>query len=55
MHKLIENAPGKIDIAYIQKMQGDNANLNAASLVPALAALQPCFEKQNEARAFDML
>ncbi len=53
--EMIENAPGKIDIAYIQKMQGDNANLNAASLVPALAALQPRFEKQNEARAFDML
>lgn len=53
--EMIENAPGKIDIAYIQKMQGDNANLNAASLVPALAALQPRFEKENEARAFDML
>ncbi len=53
--EMIENAPGKIDIAYIKKMQGDNRNLNAASLVPALAALQPRFEKENEAIAFDML
>ncbi len=53
--EMIENAPGKIDLAYIQKMQGDNRNLNAASLVPALAALQPRFEKKNEAIAFDML
>lgn len=53
--EMIENAPGKIDSAYVQAMQGDNRNLNAASLVPALAALQPRFEKKNEALAFDML
>ncbi len=53
--EMIEKAPGKIDIAYIQTMQGDNTNLNAASLVPALTALQPRFEKQNEAIAFEML
>jgi penicillin amidase len=31
---MIENAPGLIDIEYIQKMQGDNKDLNAETLVP---------------------
>ncbi len=33
---MIENAPGLIDIEYIQKMQGDNKDLNAENLVPIL-------------------
>lgn len=33
---LIENAPGPIDIAYVQRMQGDNKDLNAEKLVPYL-------------------
>ncbi len=33
---MIEQAPGKIDIAYIQKMQGDDKSLNAETLVPIL-------------------
>ncbi len=33
---LIKNAPGKIDISYIQKMQGDMFDANAATLVPLL-------------------
>jgi penicillin amidase len=33
---LIENAPGPIDMAYMQQMQGDNMNLNAQVLVPVL-------------------
>ncbi|MBE3118416.1 MAG: penicillin acylase family protein, partial [Candidatus Atribacteria bacterium] len=33
---MIENAPGPIDIATIQKMQGDSTSLNAATLVPLL-------------------
>lgn len=36
---MLENAPGKIDIAYIQSMQGDTKNLNAETLVPVLLAL----------------
>jgi penicillin amidase len=36
---LIMNAPGKIDIAYIQKMQGDNYEPNAATLIPLLMEL----------------
>lgn len=34
--ELIENAPGAIDQAYIQKMQGDNKDLNAEALVPLM-------------------
>ncbi|MES0360292.1 MAG: penicillin acylase family protein [Anaerolineales bacterium] len=33
---LIESAPGPIDIAYLQEMQGDDLNLNAEVLVPIL-------------------
>ena len=33
---MIEEAPGEIDSAYIQEMQGDNKDLNAETLVPIL-------------------
>ncbi len=33
---LIKNAPGKIDIPYIQKMHGDDYDASAAALVPVL-------------------
>jgi penicillin amidase len=33
---MIENAPGPIDIEYIQKMQGDDMDLNAELLVPIM-------------------
>jgi penicillin G amidase len=33
---LIEAAPGPIDLAYVQQMQGDNLSMNAARLVPLL-------------------
>ena len=33
---MIEDAPGLIDSAYIQSMQGDNLDLNAETLVPIL-------------------
>jgi penicillin amidase len=33
---MIVTAPGPIDIAYIQKMQGDNKNANAEILIPIL-------------------
>jgi penicillin amidase len=36
---LIQNAGGPIDIAYIQKMQGDGKDLNAEILTPELLAL----------------
>jgi penicillin amidase len=37
---MLENAPGKIDIAYIQKMHGDAKNLNAEALVPVLLSVK---------------
>ena len=37
---MIENAPGKINIAYMQGMQGDVSNLNAETLVSILLALE---------------
>jgi penicillin amidase len=33
---MIQNAPGKIDAAYIQTMHGDSKSLNAEALVPVL-------------------
>jgi penicillin amidase len=37
---MIENAPGKFDIATIQQMQADSKNLNAETLVPILLGLE---------------
>jgi len=37
---LIQNAPGKIDIAYIQKMHSDSKNLNAETLIPILLTIK---------------
>ena len=34
--EMVENAPGPIDIEYIQQMQGDDKDLNAEILVPVL-------------------
>ncbi len=36
---LIKNAPGKIDLIYVQKMQGDMYDANAALFVPLLLQL----------------
>lgn len=33
---MLQQAPGKIDIAYFQKMQGDDKSLNAETIVPVL-------------------
>ena len=52
---LIENAPGPIDIAYIQKMQGDSYDANAATLVPILAQLTFQAGTPNQAVALDLL
>lgn len=37
---MIQNAPAKIDMAYIQNMHGDSKSLNAEVLVPILLSLQ---------------
>lgn len=34
--QMIREAPPKMDMAYIQNMQGDNLNLNAATVIPIL-------------------
>jgi penicillin amidase len=44
---MIENAPGPIDMPYIETMQGDNKDLNAETLVPVL--LQVPVGIENEA------
>lgn len=51
--EMIENAPGPIDIAYIQQMQGDSYNANAATLVPILSGLD--LPPGTPARALDLL
>jgi penicillin amidase len=38
--EMIENAPAKIDIAYIQQMHGDTKSLNAQVLVPILLTIE---------------
>ncbi|HEX7541041.1 MAG TPA: penicillin acylase family protein, partial [Anaerolineales bacterium] len=52
---MIENAPGPIDIASIQKMQGDSYDSNAATLVPILAQLDLQAGTPNQAVALDLL
>jgi len=56
---MIENAPGEIDMAYIQQMQGDAYDANAATFVPVLLELDSAgelrFAQPNEAIAFDLL
>jgi len=37
---MIQNAPGKIDAAYIQSMHGDSKSLNAEALVPVLLSVK---------------
>jgi len=50
---MIKNAAGKIDIAYIQKMQGDDFDANAPIYVPSLLEIQHL--SGNEAKAQEML
>ncbi|MDO9130133.1 MAG: penicillin acylase family protein [Anaerolineales bacterium] len=49
--EMIENAPGPIDIAYIQKMHGDNHDASAAALVPLLMQVELGDKKLEEMRA----
>lgn len=52
---LIENAPGKIDIAYIQSMQGDSFDANGPLYVPMLLNLDFKAATPNQAAAMDLL
>jgi len=53
--EMLENAPGKIDIPYMQKIQGDNYDASAAVYLPLLLQMDAQFAKPNEAAAFDLL
>jgi len=53
--EMIENAPGKIDIAYFQSMHGDSKNRNAETLVPILLQLDFKPATPTQALAMDKL
>jgi penicillin amidase len=48
---MIENAPGPIDLEYVQQMQGDNRNLNAENIVPLLLQIPLSDARLQRARA----
>ena len=52
---MIENAPGPIDIAYIQQMQGDDYDANAAVFLPILDQAAAQSGTPNQAIALDLL
>jgi penicillin amidase len=52
---MIETAPAPIDMAFIQKMQGDGYDANAATLVPLLDKLTFQAGTPNQAVALDLL
>ena len=51
---LIKEAPGKIDISYVQKMQGDDFDSNAGVFVPLLEQISGQFSG-NESAALNLL
>ena len=51
---LLKNAPGKIDVSYIEKMQGDMYDANAETFVPKLVAIQAQLPADQSA-AIDLL
>jgi penicillin G amidase len=52
---MIENAPGEIDIAYLQQIQGDSFDANGPVFVSLLTGLGYKAETPNEAYAMDLL
>ena len=53
--EMITKAPSKIDIAYIQKIQGDNYDASAATFVPLLEQLKFQAGTPDQAKALDLL
>ncbi|MCB0103323.1 MAG: penicillin acylase family protein [Anaerolineales bacterium] len=51
----IESAPGKIDKAYLQSMQGDSTDLNAQSIIPVWSEIEYADATANEAHALDLM
>ncbi len=52
---MIQSAPGKIDIAYIQSMQGDSTDLNAQSLLPIWDQIDYKPATENQSYALDLM
>ena len=52
---MIENAPAKIDITYMQDMQGDSFDANGPVFVPMLTQINFEAATSNEAAALDLL
>ncbi len=52
---MITSAPAKIDLAYIQKMQGDTLDPNAAVFVPVLAQMDSSSLTSDESMAMGLL
>ncbi|MBI3175474.1 MAG: penicillin acylase family protein [Chloroflexi bacterium] len=53
--EMIQNAPGKIDIAYIQKMHGDAFDASAAAILPIWSEINYKAASPNEAYALDLM
>ena len=53
--EMIENAPNKIDIAYMQKMQGDSFDANGPVFMPLLTQINFESASRNQAAALDLL
>ncbi len=52
---MIDSAPGKIDLAHIQRMQADTRDSNGPVYIPLLAQMEYKAASPNEAIAMDML
>lgn len=52
---MIENAPGKIDLTYMQKIQGDSFDTNGPVFVPLLTQINFESATANQAAALDLL
>jgi penicillin amidase len=55
IEQMIKDAPDKIDIAYIQKMQGDSFDANGQLYIPLLTAVDYKAPTPNQAIAMDLL
>ena len=53
--ELIENAPEKIDISYMQKIQGDSFDANGTVFIPLLTQLNFESATPNQSAALDLL
>jgi penicillin amidase len=49
--EMIENAPGEIDLDYMQSMQADSYNANAPTFVPLLLQMDELTEEETNAQA----